>query len=227
MLLLLFDVDGTLLLSHDPLVAEATAAAARDVWSVDLAPDALTKLDHPGGTTLRHGRELLRATGLPDAAIEEGLARWCRRLGERYLGLLASVDTSGWRIAEDAAEVLAALADRARLALLTGNPEPVARARMERLGLDRFFPRGQGAFGCEAEERPALIDLARGRAGDWPASETVAIGDTAEDVAGARAAGIHVVAVLSDRCDAGALAGAHARISGLSALPAALDSLSP
>ena len=35
-------------------------------------------------------------------------------------------------------------------ALLTGNPEAVARARMKRLGLDTFFPDGEGAFGCQS-----------------------------------------------------------------------------
>ena len=82
-------------------------------------------------------------------------------------------------------------------------------------------------FGCEAEERPRLIELARERAGGWPASDTVAVGDTEEDVAGARAAGIHVVAVLSERANPAALEGADARISRLSSLPEALSSLRP
>jgi phosphoglycolate phosphatase len=82
-----------------------------------------------------------------------------------------------------------------RLALLTGNPEPVARARLERLGLARFFPAGQGAFGCESESRGKLIALARARAGDWPADRTVEIGDTAVDVSSAREAGIQSLRV--------------------------------
>jgi phosphoglycolate phosphatase-like HAD superfamily hydrolase len=59
--------------------------------------------------------------------------------------------------------------------------------------------RGQGAFGCEAEEHAGLIALARQRAGGWPASETVAVGDMPADVAGARAAGIRAAAVASPR----------------------------
>ena len=39
MLLLLLDVDGTLFLTDDPLVGEATAEAAREVWGIELAPD--------------------------------------------------------------------------------------------------------------------------------------------------------------------------------------------
>jgi phosphoglycolate phosphatase-like HAD superfamily hydrolase len=81
------------------------------------------------------------------------------------------------------------------LALLTGNPEPVARARLERLGLARFFPAGQAAFGCERESRGELIALARARAGDWPAERTVEVGDTAVDVSSAREAGIRSLRV--------------------------------
>jgi phosphoglycolate phosphatase-like HAD superfamily hydrolase len=73
----------------------------------------------------------------------------------------------------------------------------MARTRLERLGLERFFPPGEGAFGCEAEERGALLELARKRAGDWPASATAEIGDTPEDVSTAKAAGFRSIAVAS------------------------------
>ena len=81
------------------------------------------------------------------------------------------------------------------LALLTGNPEPMARSRMERLGLARFFRPGQGAFGCDAESRVELIDLARARADGWPAEATVEIGDTARDESSAREAGVRSLLV--------------------------------
>jgi phosphoglycolate phosphatase len=215
MLLVLFDVDGTLFLSHDPLVGEAMAQVARELFGMEVDVEAL----RPGETALRQGREL----GLPGP----GLTRWCARVGERYVDLLADADTSGWQAPDAAEDTLADVARLGRLALLTGNPEPMARARMERLGLDRFFPAGQGAFGCEAEERAHLIGLARERAGDWPAETTVAVGDTPLDVAGAHAAGIRVVAVESQRFGADALAGADARISALASLPEALSSLRP
>ena len=215
MLLVLFDVDGTLLLSHDPLVGEAMGQAARELFGVEVDVDRLV----PGETALRQGREL----GL----AEPDLVHWCTSVGDRYVELLARADTSGWRVPGDVEATLAEVARTAKLALLTGNPEPMARARMERLRLARFFPAGQGAFGCEAEERRRLIDLARERAGSWPADQTVAVGDTPLDVAGAHAAGIRVVAVESHRFGAAALAGADARISSLSSLPEELSSLRP
>ena len=214
-MLVLFDVDGTLLLSHDPLVGEAMVRAARELFGVEVDVEAIA----PGETALRQGREL----GLPGP----GLTRWCARVGERYVELLPGADTSGWRVPDGVEATLEEVAATAKTALLTGNPEAVARARMERLGLARFFARGEGAFGCEAEDRRRLIGLARERAGGWPAEDTVAVGDTPLDVAGAHAAGIRVVAVESHRFDAAALAGADARISSLSSLPVALSSLRP
>jgi phosphoglycolate phosphatase-like HAD superfamily hydrolase len=199
-LLALFDVDGTLFLTDDPLSGEAFLAALREVYPVDPPPDAVERTDHRGETSLRIAREVLRDENLDDDAIDAGLANWCARFGDRYVALLERSDTSDWQAAPGAHAALTNLAAAGiRLALLTGNPEPVARARMERLGLDALFPAGQGAFGCEAEERKRLLDLARERAGSWPASKTVEIGDTARDVTSAHADGIRSIAVRSPR----------------------------
>jgi phosphoglycolate phosphatase-like HAD superfamily hydrolase len=91
---------------------------------------------------------------------------------------------------------------------------------MERLGLAGFFPPGQGAFGCEAESRAELIAIARRKARDWPAERTVAVGDTENDIAGARAAGIHVIGFGRGLDDADAV------IDRMSELQPALDRLS-
>ena len=199
-LLALFDVDGTLLLSDDPVAGEAFVAALRDCYPVDPPPDAVARTDHAGQTAQRIARLVLRNEGLADALIGEHLGAWCARFGERYAELLAEADTSRWHGAPGAAEALLRIEQGGiRLALLTGNPEPMARARMERLGLAAFFPEGQGAFGCEAEERVELLAIARKRAGDWPAEQTVEIGDTPRDVESAHAAGIRSIAVRSPR----------------------------
>ena len=228
MLLVLLDVDGTLLLTHDPLVARSALEAARETYDVELPDDAFGGIGHTGQTALSIGRMLLRRAGLRDAEIEPRLARWCGLHGRRYVELLAGFDTSGWRTSPGTHEALQALAPSTRLALLTGNPEPVARARMERLGLAGFFPAGLGAFGCESESRTELVRLARERAGTrgkpWPAEATVAVGDTRADVEGARAAGVAVIAVAS--AAGGAPTGAEARISSLRSLPEALAALS-
>jgi phosphoglycolate phosphatase-like HAD superfamily hydrolase len=199
-LLALFDVDGTLFLTHDPLSAEALRETLAARYAVPLPADPVDRVDHRGQTTLTIAREVLRGAGLDDAVIDDRLRAWCAGFAASYLELLARADTSRWQAAPGAAAALSRL-DQAgvRLALLTGNPESMARARMERLGLARFFPVGQGAFGCDAEERTDLIELARERAGGWPAADTVAIGDTRRDVESARQSGIRSIAVRSPR----------------------------
>jgi phosphoglycolate phosphatase-like HAD superfamily hydrolase len=182
------------------------------VYGLSLPADAIGRVDHLGQTAQRITRLVLLDAGLDDVRIDEGLAAWCRRAGARYLELLGEADTSDWEPAPGAAETLDALVPRADVALLTGNPEPVARARMQRLGLDRFFRDGQGAFGCDAEDRVELIAIARRRAGDRPASETWAVGDTPRDVAGAHEAGIRCVGITSGRFGADELKDADAVI---------------
>jgi phosphoglycolate phosphatase-like HAD superfamily hydrolase len=165
----------------------------------------------------------LTANGLGTREIDAGLERWCAVFSRLYVELLATASTDEWTVAPGAVEILARPAPDHRLALLTGNPEPVARARLERLGLQDFFPPGQGAFGCEADERHELIELARRRAGDWPAERTVLVGDTPRDIDGARRAGVRGVGVTSGAFDAGALAEADAVVTSLHELPATLE----
>jgi phosphoglycolate phosphatase len=190
--LVLVDVDGTLFVTDDPLVGQALRETLSERFAVELPEDALERVDHEGQTSLRIGRLVLRDAGLD----EPDLGPWCAEFANRYLELLREADTSGWRAAAGAQEALVRLQEAGhRLALLTGNPEPVARARLERLGLARFFPAGQGAFGCESDSRAELIDLARARAGDWPREATVEVGDTAVDASSAREAGIRSLIV--------------------------------
>jgi len=137
--------------------------------------------------------------------------------------LLAAADTSHWQLGPHAAEAAAAVEHRA---LLTGNPPAVAHARMERLGLAELFPRGQGAFGCERENRIELFDLARERAGNWPSERTVAVGDTPLDVASAHAAGCLCIGVTTGRYRSEQLEEADVVIADLGELAHALGTLS-
>jgi phosphoglycolate phosphatase len=215
-LLALFDLDGTLFLTHDPLSGRAFRATLGEAYGVEIAANAPDNVEHRGLTALRIARNVLRATGLLEDEIDDRLPAWCSRYAARYLELLATADTTGWEVRPGAADGLARLeAAQVRLALVTGNPEPIARARLERLGLASFFGSGQGAFGCEGEERAALLELARQRAGDWPAAHTAEVGDTPEDVATAKAAGIHSVAVASARVNAAELSGGDAIVEDM------------
>jgi phosphoglycolate phosphatase-like HAD superfamily hydrolase len=215
----LFDVDGTLFLTHDEVYVEAARAAMREVYSTDAeGPDV------PGDTATAHVRRALHAAGFGQAEIEAGLGDWCRSFSNRYVRLLAESDTSHWQLAPHAAEAVSAVE---RHALLTGNPQAVAHARMERLGLAALFPPGQGAFGCERESRTALFELARERAGNWPVERTVAVGDTPLDVSSAHDAGCLSVGVATGTYSETELSHADAVIADLAGLVTALATLAP
>jgi phosphoglycolate phosphatase-like HAD superfamily hydrolase len=215
--LVLFDVDGTLLLTHDEVYVEANRLALTEVYGS--APEGA---DVPGDTATAHTRRALAAAGFTGAQIDAGLPRWCETFSANYLRLLAEADTSNWELGPGAPEAIAALD---RPALLTGNPPAVAHARMERLGLATYFSPGQGAFGCEREQRTELFALARERAGDWPAERTVAVGDTPIDVSSAHAAGCHCVAVTTGAYARHQLASADVVIAELTQLAPALGAL--
>jgi phosphoglycolate phosphatase len=226
-LLVLFDVDGTLFLTPDDLYGEALVEAVRDVYGHELTREALARSDNAGETARAALRNLLHAEGFADDVIDAGLERWTERLTERYLELLSAADTAHWKVAPGAVETLERLRQEHRLVLLTGNPERMARARMERLGLARFFPPGQGAFGSDGEHRADLVAIARDRAGGWPAARTVLVGDTPKDVAGAHEAGVKAIGVTLGRFGADELARADAVVGSLASLPATLGDLTP
>lgn len=215
--LVLFDVDGTLLLTHDEVYVEANRIALTEVYGA--APDGSNV---PGDTATAHTRRALAGAGFTAAEIEAGLPRWCAAFSAHYLRLLAGADTSHWEVGPGAHETIATLD---RPALLTGNPPAVAHARMERLDLATYFPPGQGAFGCEREQRTELFTLARERAGGWPGERTVAVGDTPIDISSAHDAGCRCVAVTTGHYARHQLAGADVVITELTQLASALRSL--
>jgi phosphoglycolate phosphatase len=215
--LVLFDVDGTLLLTHDAVYVEANRLALTEVYGS--APEGS---DVPGDTATAHTRRALVAAGYTSQQVDAGLPRWCELFERHYVRLLADADTSHWELGPGAHEALAATAHPA---LLTGNPPAVAHARMERLGLSTYFTPGQGAFGCERENRVELFMLARARAGDWPAQRTVAIGDTPLDVSSAHDAGCRCVAVTTGQYVRHQLAAADVVIPTLGELPTALAAI--
>ena len=214
---MLFDVDGTLLLTHDEVYVEASTYALEEVFGTDAeGPDV------PGDTAPAHVRRALRAAGLEEAEIDAGLPRWCNVFSARYVELLGRAGTSHWELGPHAKEAVGAVEHRA---LLTGNPPAVAHARMDRLGLAELFAKGTGAFGCEREDRVELFALARGRAGDWPAKRTVAVGDTPLDVSSAHDGGCRCIGVTTGRYNETELRKADAVISDLSELQRVLSTL--
>jgi phosphoglycolate phosphatase-like HAD superfamily hydrolase len=195
--LLLFDVDGTLLLQAAQAHKEAFHVALNEVFGID-DPSAF-RVATPGKTDLQIAREVLLQAGFDPRAIDDGLdalgEAWARAHAERQPDIAD-------RVAPGMADLLGWLdgVDGARLSLLTGNLEPIARLKLARAGIGDYFPRGQGAFGSDSEDRTELPAIARSRASrpgadPYPRAHTAVIGDTPLDIACARADGVRAIAV--------------------------------
>ena len=171
-------------------------------------------------------RDLLRRAGVSDGAVDARAAEvWSRAVSA--FAELCPVDLSP-RLAPGIPTLLDALSARPadfRLSLVTGNLEPVARLKLDRAGIGRHFPPGQGGFGSDSESRAELPPIARARASEppWPRERTVVIGDTPRDIACARADGVRVAAVGTGPFAVGALADADAVVDDARALLPVLE----
>jgi phosphoglycolate phosphatase-like HAD superfamily hydrolase len=199
-LLLLFDIDGTLLLRGADAHRDAIHEALRAVHGVT-EPDR-RGMEVAGRTDADIVRALLVHAGVSAQRIDERADDVRIAACEAYARLCPS-DLSE-HVAPGMRELLATLAarDDTLLALVTGNYEPIAHLKLRAAGLGRFFATGQGGFGSDHEDRSQLPAIARRRAGGsgggdgpWPRERTVVIGDTPRDIACARADGVRVVAV--------------------------------
>jgi phosphoglycolate phosphatase-like HAD superfamily hydrolase len=227
-LLLLFDIDGTLLLKASAEHALAVLEAIEEVWHV--RPGERLPVQSAGRTDTEIAREILLLCGVEAKAIDAGLDAFREAAARRYVDLVPADLTP--RLAPYAGAVLEQLAPAGhRLALVTGNLEPVARLKLARAGIGGHFVAGQGGFGSDSEDRTDLPPLARRRAASWnagaawPAERTVVVGDTPRDIACARADGAHVVAVSTGPFAASELTAADAVLASLEGLPAALAAL--
>ncbi len=197
-LLLLFDIDGTLVGQAAEAHAQALREAIQEVHGVD-ARTVRSQISPAGRTDGEIARLLLLASGVSARRIDERAADVRAACCEAY-ARLCPPDLSD-KVLPGVIDLLEWLDTRAdtRLALVTGNYEPVGRLKLTRAGLHRHFPAGQGAFGSDSEDRAALPRIARKRAGAdgiaHPRRRTIVIGDTPLDIACARADELRCFAV--------------------------------
>jgi len=208
MKLVLFDIDGTLL-SCGPQVRPVFAGALMEIFGTTGAIDAY---DFTGRTDPGIVLDLVRGAGVPDAVARAALPR----MRELYTGRLEqSLDRAGMRLLPGVVEILERLSGREDvvLALLTGNWQPGAKAKLSRFDLNGYFP--FGAFGCDGIERsdlpPVALDRAERATGRrFRPEEVLIVGDSIHDVSCAHAHGIPCLAVETGRTPGEALRAAGA-----------------
>lgn len=208
-MLVLFDIDGTLLHGRPEGHTSAMVRAMSEVWGVDARPDDVWGIE-PGGRTDREiARLVLRGHGVDDPEIDRLTPEWIVRASEEHA---ATAHAHPQPVAAPDADHVTGrlLGEGAEIALVTGNLEAIGRSKVAAAGLGHRFGEG-GGFGCDSEERADLVRMARMRAIRRHADDdVVVVGDTPRDIRAARLAGVRVVAVTTGAHAAPQLAGADA-----------------
>lgn len=223
--LILFDIDGTLVLTGGA-GGRAMARAFENVFG------------------LQHGMASISMAGRTDAWIVAQMAanhglpctqEVFDRFHETYIGYLQEeIHRPGPQkgVLPGVRAVLEALTSHcgAHLALLTGNFERGAQIKLEYFDLWRYF--GAGAFGDRTHDRNSLLEtaLARVAAVGGPSvmpADTVIVGDTPLDVAVAVAGGARSLAVATGSYGIEALreSGADVVVEDLMDIEAVLEGL--
>lgn len=184
--LLLFDIDGTLVLSKGA-GREATVRSLMQVFGTDAG---VKSLPFGGKTDLQILSEILPAHGFTFEEIHARIDAFQQAMAEH---LQAIIGTYAVEACIGTHEVIAALSDRddILLGLVTGNVQTTAPIKLRAAGFDPdWFV--IGAYGSESPRRNDLPPLALQRAinhigQEIAAEDVVVIGDTVADVECARA----------------------------------------
>lgn len=199
MRLLLWDIDGTLV---------RAGAVAREVFdravehAVGRSPG-----DHGvvmgGKTDPQIAREILAAMAIADEHADGHLPAVLARL-EEELAAAAQLIRERGTVLPGVAELLERIHGEHGVVqtVLTGNTAANASVKLAAFGLERWLDVALGAFGSDHADRrnlvPIAVDRVRRRVGADPEPVWV-IGDTANDLACARAAGARCLLVATGR----------------------------
>jgi len=192
MLLVLWDIDGTLVNS-----AGHGRHAFEDAFRVVVGREP-EWVDYAGRTDHQIAMSMLNGSSDDLSALLDLLAV---KLAERKELIAAE-----GHVYPGVPETLAALheADGVVNSLLTGNIEANAAVKVGAFGLDRWLDFEAGAYGSDPHERRSdLVEIARERAAARYGQPTgaVLVGDTPLDVLAAREAGARAVAVATGFAD--------------------------
>jgi len=179
--LLLFDVDGTLILTRgrgrQAMVAAAEAEFGRSI--------RMEFKDFAGSTDRRIIAEMLAKNGIEVEEPETALKRVLARYLEKLQPLMSSPDTV--EILPGVKTLLETVSHNGEFVpgLLTGNIEQGARIKLEAAGLNSYF--AFGAYGDDHADRNQLPGFALQRAAtlcgeSFPPQNVWIIGDTPKDV---------------------------------------------
>jgi phosphoglycolate phosphatase len=181
MYLILFDIDGTLVLTGRAGM-RAMNRACEDLVSSE---DPMAGVQFAGRTDWSILDDIMQKHGktLDAPLLDELRARYVRHLADE----IQRPGTGVKDVMPGIRELLESLQQRddTALALLTGNFIEGARIKLEYFDLWKYFP--CGAFGGDAANRNELVPIARARARDCGIPDTepanvLVVGDTPNDI---------------------------------------------
>ncbi len=200
---LLFDIDGTLLLSGG-----AGWKAMKVAFSKHFEIEEFETVPVHGRTDRGIVAELFANTEIEDTELNR------EKFFECYLEQLPhSLQSSDGSLLPKVSQLLDSLASRndVTMGLLTGNIEPAAWAKVRHFGIDHHFQ--FGGFGGQDQHRNQVAERAWNAAKklspDLEPSKTIVLGDTTRDVECARWIDCHCIGVLTGGSSADEMAKAN------------------
>jgi phosphoglycolate phosphatase len=189
----LFDIDGTLLNSRDPVHYFTFLHALRNVFGLEAKDAKIDGVPVHGNTDVGILRAVLQRGGFADHEIDAGVPRMIEQMcaearcnvGQMHPDLCPSIY-----------ELLSGLrAQEKLLGVASGNLETIGWLKLEKAGIRQLFSFGSFCFPREFRRDIFQhgLDQARQRLGSK--ASVYVVGDTPADIAAARAVGAPVIAV--------------------------------
>jgi phosphoglycolate phosphatase-like HAD superfamily hydrolase len=202
--LILWDIDGTLLYSGG-VAGEAMRASMERVYG---SASAEARHSYAGKTDRQIILETFAERGHDEliSSIDHFTTTYIEELTSRRAEFLARC-----RVLDGVSAALERLASADVIqSVLTGNLQPIAKIKLDLMGLTRFLDLDVGAYGSDHHRRTELVPVAAARAAQrygrtFAGTDVVVIGDTPHDIDCGRAGGARTIAVATGPFSADAL----------------------
>src|SRR5436305_2502245 len=186
----LFDIDGTLLNSRDPVHYFAFQNALKSIFGIEAKIDGIPV---HGNTDTGILRAVLRRAGIADAQINV-------RLPQMIAQMCAEVERNREQMCPELCasmyELVSGLHAQGKLlGAAYGNLEPIGWLKIEKAGLRKLFSFGVFAYPLEFRRDIFMhgINIVRQRLGKQ--AQVYVVGDTPSDIEAAKAVDVPIIAV--------------------------------
>lgn len=189
----LFDIDGTLFKTANPVHKDAFAYAFKQIYGIDAKQ---TEIRPEGMVDNQIILEVLKLHGLSETEIKTKIKQATKTMTRYFEEHENEVNPE---ILPGVLKILKRLElEKTPIGVLTGNVEEIAWIKLERASIRDFFD--FGAFGDKAFKRVELVEQARQNAEkalmkSFKITDFTIVGDTPKDIQCAKDAGIKVLAV--------------------------------